>query len=402
MAGNNNLSMLTIDDRIREIDAHCRRREYEEALALAEDFIDRFPDDPAGEIQKGLIFQRRQQWEAAAVHWAAVRRKYPQHLDGYVHGVTSHRHQREYGAALALAEALIASFPDDPAGEIQKGLVFQHSQRWEAAIAHWETVRRKYPELFDGYLYGLVSCLANTEYGRALVLAREACRLFPDISAGPVQLGMIYMQCRDWSQALEQWRLCRARFARHLAGYTQAVIAHCQNLEYLKAVEVAESAIKLFPGRPDGPAMLAGVYMHRRQWREAARLWRSIRKKYPDHLPGYVRGLAALRAAGDLDQAETLAAETLRLFPDEPDGHVQQAELFMNRGDHQGAARYWAFIRQRFPGHPAAYDRGVAALLKQGEDRLAARLAVQSILLMPARGLGYQILAEAHHVREIL
>ena len=55
--------------------------------------------------------------------------------------------------------------------------------------------------------------------------------------------------------------------------------------------------------------------MRRRDWALASERWGELRRTFPDDASGYVRGAAALRNAGRLDEAEALAREAVSRFP---------------------------------------------------------------------------------------
>ena len=59
--------------------------------------------------------------------------------------------------------------------------------------------------------------------------------------------------------------------------------------------------------------------------------WAQMRRAFPDHAAGFVRGAEALMHADHLEEAEALAAEAVARFPDHPRGHLHRIELATRR-----------------------------------------------------------------------
>ena len=148
---------------------------------------------------------------------------------------------------------------------------------------------------------------------------------------------------------------------------------------------------RVLPDALDSLACLhrAEIVMRGGDWQAAGRLWEELRRAFPDHAAGYVRGAAALMNAGRLDEAERLAVEATERFPDRLGGHYYRAEAAMRRGDWALASERWGALRQAFPDDPSGYVRGAAALMKAGRLDEAEGLAGEAMKRFPDRPGGW-------------
>ena len=62
----------------------------------------------------------------------------------------------------------------------------------------------------------------------------------------------------------------------------------------------------------------AELAMRRGDWEAACTQWAEMRRAFPDHAAGFVRGAEALLRAGRLEEAEAVAGEAAARFPDHP------------------------------------------------------------------------------------
>ena len=138
----------------------------------------------------------------------------------------------------------------------------------------------------------------------------------------------------------------------------------------------------------------AEVAMRHGDWEAACRLWGELRRAFPDHAAGYVRGAAALMSADRLDEAEPLAVEAAERFHDRIGGHYCRAEIAMRRGDWEAACALWGVLRAAFPDDPLGYVRGAAALGNAGCLDEAETLASEAVSRFPDRPGGYMRRAE--------
>ena len=129
----------------------------------------------------------------------------------------------------------------------------------------------------------------------------------------------------------------------------------------------------------------AEVVMRRADWEAACGLWEELRRAFPDHAAGFVRGAAALMSAGRLGEAEPLAVEAAERFPNRLGGHYHRAEAAMRRGDWTLASERWGELRRAFPEDVSGYVHGAAALMNAGCLDEAEGLACEAMKHFPDR-----------------
>ena len=143
----------------------------------------------------------------------------------------------------------------------------------------------------------------------------------------------------------------------------------------------------------------AEIAMHRGDWEAACGHWGALRRAFPDHAAGYVRGAAALMSASRLDEAEPLAIEAAERFPDRIGGHYHRAEITMRCGDWEAACVLWGAFCGAFPDDPSGYMRGAEALRNASRLNEAEVVANEAVSRFPERLGGYVQSAEVSMVR---
>ena len=179
-------------------------------------------------------------------------------------------------------------------------------------------------------------------------------------------------------------------FLRSAPNYLENILLTARTLA--RRVERANTEI----GRQRGE-----LAMRRGDWSLASERWSELRREFPDHVAGYVRGAEALLNAGRTEEAEAVAGEAVSRFPDEPGGYVQRARTAMRRGDWTLASERWGELRAEFPDHVAGYVRGAEALLNAGRVEEAEAVAGEAVSRFPDQPGGYvQRAGAAMHRRD--
>ena len=140
--------------------------------------------------------------------------------------------------------------------------------------------------------------------------------------------------------------------------------------------------------------------MFRRDWEVACERWEEMRRVFPEHAAGFVRGAEALLEAGRLEEAEAVAYEAVERFPDQAGGYIQRADVSMHRWDWSLACEHWEVVRGVFPGEVSGYVRAAEALLETGRLDEAEGLAGEAVERFPEHVGGYVQRAEVAMRRE--
>lgn len=139
---------------------------------------------------------------------------------------------------------------------------------------------------------------------------------------------------------------------------------------------------------------------HNKNWREAAERWELVRKLYPNHAPGWVRGAIAERELGEFGTSKALLEHAREHFPNNPNALLQWAELCVAQQDYDGALEKLAQMQALFPQEMAAYARMADVYASQGRFVQAEILNQQVRERFPDRPRGWQQQAELAMLQE--
>ena len=108
------------------------------------------------------------------------------------------------------------------------------------------------------------------------------------------------------------------------------------------------------------------------QWGVAVAAWERLRTLEPDEVDTFLFGAEALRALGQLDEAEALALDATKRFPDTLWALHIYAGIAVYRGHWAEALHRWETVRLRFPNDPgaAANIANVLIELKREQDAI--------------------------------
>ena len=285
-----------------------------------------------------------------------------------------------------LAGEAVSRFPEHSGGYVQRAEVAMRREDWAGACERWEAVRVGFPAHTSGYERGTVALMNAGRLEEVESVAEEAAGRFPQRPGSYLRRAELAMRREDWSVACERWEAVRVAFPDHTSGYERGTVALMNAGRLEEAESLAEEAVGRFRDRPGSYLRRAELAMRREDWAVACERWEALRGAFPDEASGYVRGAAALRKAGCLDEAEAVVCEAMERFPDRPEGYGQWAELAMRRRDWAMAAERWEEVRRAFPNHASGYVRGAAALRKAGRLEEADALAREAAKRFPATG----------------
>ena len=99
--------------------------------------------------------------------------------------------------------------------------------------------------------------------------------------------------------------------------------------------------------------------MRRQDWNAACGRWEQLRREFPDHAAGFVRGAEALRGAERWEEAEALAGQAVERFPDHRGAHAQWSKVATRRQNRETSSGQRAKIGQTlFEGALGLVRRG--------------------------------------------
>jgi serine/threonine-protein kinase len=283
----------------REVDALLKNRQFDQAISLMEKLAAAFPDDPGLQEELHRAIESR---DELARNEALSRGR--REFDALMKS-------RDLERAVAFAEALVAQFPNEP--ELSEDLKRAREARGQAARSEAYAAGRK----------ELDALFKNRQFEQAIVRVTALMAAFPD--------------------ALElQDELNRARQAHDQAVRKEACARGRKQLDDLmkdrqfeRAVDAAEKLATSFPEEPEFQEALRRARVGRDQ---------AARKD------AYTRGRLELEAkmrVGQFDRAVAAAQQLIATFPDEPELQEDLRRACESRDQAARKANY-ALGRQQF------------------------------------------------------
>lgn len=104
--------------------------------------------------------------------------------------------------------------------------------------------------------------------------------------------------------------------------------------------------------------------MVRGHWTEAAKLWATVREKFPDEWRGYVRAAIACTRVKKYDEADDLCRLAMERLPSSIHAYLQYAENAMVQAHWAEAAKRWGMVREKFPDDWHSHARNALDCLK--------------------------------------
>ncbi len=382
----------------------------DEAEAIWGDAVERFPEWQHPLWSHALIAHRRQDWTEANARWALLRERFPGELNGYTFGAAALLQMQRQDDAEALLTAATARFPERPQPPVDHARIASERKDWPEALRRWTVVRKRFPDMREGYEWSAWALDAMQRPDEAEPLWAEAVVRFPDSYQPPKSHAFIAHRRQDWPEACARWELMRARFPNDLVGYTfgATALAECQRPDEAEALLL--EAVTRFPDLPRPLSELAWLAQRRRDWPEALLRWTAMRERFPDEFLAYLGTQQALTELGRLREAEQVASEAVVRFPADGRvvreagrlaGHMGDLGLALSRledaqrllpGDDALATEIEAVRRRRLAAETAARE-GIPAAVPEnpGEARAAVEAPDQPV---PADPIVHELAAE--------
>jgi tetratricopeptide (TPR) repeat protein len=236
----------------------------EDAAALLEDAIAKFPGDWRCLVEYAQCASTRGPVAVAVGRWETVRSRFPDRPEGYWMGGAEELRAGRLDAAETLIELGRAKYPDDryvllqwarvaterrdwPEAERRFAFAKQHYPDWpmldeglrtlqlaaqpddrtafleyaregtqnatrEEAIRRWELVRNRFPEIADGHWMLANELVRVGRLDAAEAIIDEAADRFPDQHFVLWQWARTATQRHDWPEAQRRWDIAKARF----------------------------------------------------------------------------------------------------------------------------------------------------------------------------------------------
>ena len=214
-------------------------RRFDEAETLMNEGRRKRPADVRFAIGLARVALSRQDYEAAAQRWAAVRKAFPGAIEGYTFGSAALRELKHLAEAEALIRQTMSRFPDEIVGFMEHARLAELHQDWEQVLQRWDIVRNRFDHP-SGYIGAIHAMVQLKRYDEAEALSENARVRFPGDPAPHVSLVVCSQAKGDMAQALSRCNLVAQRFPLHLPSVLRAA----ELLEQLDAAEEAEQVLR--------------------------------------------------------------------------------------------------------------------------------------------------------------
>jgi len=188
----------------------------EEAEALAEAGLIRFPEEAAIWNQHAQTAFDRHDLPEAARRWEETRIRFPDVVDGHSMSAMALRELGRLDDAEALAKAGVVRFPEDAGIAIQYAWTAYVRPNWPEvrpdALARWEDVRHRFPDNSEGYAMNAHALLRLGRLDEAEAVISEAAKRFPTDYQVLVYRAQTAARRRDWPEALRRWKDVQALY----------------------------------------------------------------------------------------------------------------------------------------------------------------------------------------------
>ncbi|HEX6840444.1 MAG TPA: tetratricopeptide repeat protein, partial [Stellaceae bacterium] len=365
------------------------QRRFAEAGAVLEEALQRFPGDPGVRSEYAWLAQIAGDWPEATRRWQEMRERHPDHAVGYTSGAVSLREQRRFDEAEALLAEALVRFPGERVPLVEHAWLATSRRDWALAARRWEEVRRRHPELAEGYLRGAQALATMWQHEAAETLLAEGMTRFPQEGAFATEYAWIAYHRHEFEDAVRRFAELRDRFPAIIAGYTGGAMALRNLFRLGEAEALLEEAARRFPDDPKIPFEHAQLPMfhplrRERDPEEALRRLAALRERFPDFEEGYVVALRYLREADRSAEGDTLAEAGLARLPDGAALVVEYSNNARERADWAEAVRRFETARSRFPGDPGGAIGLAASLSAAGRHDEAEQVAREATERFPS------------------
>ncbi|HWB51427.1 MAG TPA: tetratricopeptide repeat protein [Stellaceae bacterium] len=129
----------------RAVDELEQAGQKAEAAALLAEAERQFPDDPLIYIRRTYAIMADDP-ETAAGRWSTSRARFPQYMDGWVHGALLLENFGRRQAASILLDDAVRRFPADVRVLTVRAYFAQRQDNWAEADAFWQMILQENPE----------------------------------------------------------------------------------------------------------------------------------------------------------------------------------------------------------------------------------------------------------------
>jgi tetratricopeptide (TPR) repeat protein len=285
---------------------------YDEAEELMLEGSKHFRRDPYYARGFAEVAARRGDFAEAARRWENFRKAFVSSWEGYAFGASCLHQLGQLDEAEAMLQRAIVRFPKQINCQIERARLAESRKDWPEALRRWALVteQHKHPGGVMGTSRALQQMGRLDEAEAALAAARMGHPLVYEIV---VEQARLAQRRGDENAELDYWATALRRFP--MVDHCYYAFAHRlgEMARFADADQVLRQAMQRFPDDVRPAVEFAAAAHARKDWQEAATRWEALRKAWPNHTDGYLRGAQALDAMDRrVESAELRAANARR------------------------------------------------------------------------------------------
>ena len=152
----------------------------DEAERILDQEQQRFPQEPALQVEHGAVAEARRDWPEAVRRFGAVKERFPLEWSGYSRLAKSLRRLDQVEEAERVLEEGQARLPNEPAMFIEHAELAESAWKWAEALRRYTVVHERFPDNWWGYVGRSRNLVETGRFGDAEALLLEMLHAFPD------------------------------------------------------------------------------------------------------------------------------------------------------------------------------------------------------------------------------
>ena len=340
---------------------------FDEADALLEDALRRFPGEPVLHRTWAAVADFRDDRTGSAQRWSVARTRFPDDLDIVRHWLKAVRAAGRGQADEVAIGAALARFPDDLDFALAWTDLAIERKDWTEARRRAVAALAKFRDSLTAHR-ALATILRTLErWEEADAVLTEACRRFPGDRDLAIDHAMTAHNRRDASAAAARWSSLRSRFPDEITGFTFGALELRLSGRWDEADALLREARVRFPGDPQPMIDYARCASEAHNWSETRIRSAELRQHHPDSPAGYILGASGCLHLELFDEADQILAAAAARFPADRQilsEYLQSAQI---RHDWPAVLKRAAALRSAFPDAADGYTAAIEAAFQTGE-----------------------------------
>ncbi|MBN1926627.1 MAG: tetratricopeptide repeat protein [Prolixibacteraceae bacterium] len=211
---------------------------------------------------------------------------------------------------------------------------FGRNSLWRDRIAIWEQVTRRYPDHPRGWIgYARMARKGGDRYDKNIILAlNNAHRLDPGNEEVLLDLGLYYMKTKQVNLAMDAYnQLLSSQDNANRLLAQRAFVAYYLKLEkWDEAIPFLNEILQDYPDDENALSSLAGVYIRKKDFQNAAKSSKALLEKYPENRKGLFYCGKALFFLEERIEAKIYLEKLLQIEPNNVEALIMYGNACIN------------------------------------------------------------------------